>query len=135
MEWQVLKGELSQLTVAMDALHIYAAVVIQLVACLVFRRPMSHIAPWLAVLAAELLNEGADILLGREARIQEWQIAGAVHDLVNTMALPTLLLLAVRRGPCFLWRTASRPAASSGLPEAGVASRESGVSCADSRCR
>jgi hypothetical protein len=94
-----LKGLGSDLGLAKDALHIYGAVAIQIAVALLIRRSLAHWLPWFAVLLSELLNEGADMWFGEEARIQPWQIDGAKHDLLNTMVLPTVLLLLVRYAP------------------------------------
>lgn len=94
-----IKTQLASITVAMDALHIYAAVLIQMLAAWLLRRPLSSLWPWLAVLVAEGANEALDLLEGDTVSLESWQIDGAVHDLVNTMVLPTLLLLLVRYAP------------------------------------
>jgi hypothetical protein len=49
--------------------------------------------------AAELLNEFLDVYFGEELLVQEWQLLGARHDVLNTMALPTMLLLLCRFAP------------------------------------
>lgn len=99
-DWIELKNELSRLTVEKDALHIYAAVAVQLTAALILRKPLSSWMPWFAVLAVELANEAGDILLDTtEPHIREWQMVGGLHDIVNTMLLPTILLLLVRYVP------------------------------------
>lgn len=83
-----------------DALHIYAAAIIYLVAAAASRRGLAHPGPWLCVLFLELVNEALDLrageLLGQSNR------AGSVHDLWNTMLLPTLLLAAARLAPWIL---------------------------------
>ena len=93
------KTQLAAITVAMDALHIYAALLIQVLAAWLLRRPLSSLWPWLVVLVAEGFNESLDLFDGETASLEPWQIDGAVHDLVNTMVLPTLLLLLVRYAP------------------------------------
>jgi hypothetical protein len=99
MDWMGLKGLASDLGLAKDALHIYAAVAIQIAAALLSRRSLAHWLPWTAVLLAELLNESGDMWFGEEAHIQQWQLDGAQHDILNTMILPTLLLLLSRYVP------------------------------------
>jgi hypothetical protein len=107
MDWMGLKGLAEALTVQKDALHVYAGFLIQVAAALVFRKSLAHWLPWLAVLAAELANEAMDLRFGEEAQYQEWQWIGARHDLINTMVLPTLLLLLCRFAPALF-----RPAGS-----------------------
>ena len=99
MDWIGLKDLASDLGLAKDALHVYAAVAIQIAAALLFRRPLGSWLPWFAVLLVELLNEWGDMWFGEEAHIQQWQIDGAKHDILNTMVLPTVLLLLVRFVP------------------------------------
>jgi cell shape-determining protein MreD len=100
IDWISIKNELARLTVEKDALHIYAALVVQLAAAFLLRKPLGSWLPWLAVLAAAVANEAGDFLLDEtESSIQQWQIDGSIHDLVNTMLLPTLLLLLVRYRP------------------------------------
>lgn len=94
-----LKGLAADLTVAKDALHVYGAFAIQIAAAALLRRPLSSWIPWYIVLALEITNEALDILLGEEAHVQPWQLEGARHDLVNTMVLPTALLLLCRYAP------------------------------------
>ena len=99
MDWLWLKQQISYLTVAKDALHIYGAFLVQVVAALLTRRTLASPIPWLAVLAAIIVNEALDLTFEKEPYIQQWQIDGVVHDLINTMILPTLLLLLARFVP------------------------------------
>jgi len=99
MHWNVMKDLAAELLIAKDALHIYFAFVIQIAAALVFRKSLASFVPWLAVLAFELVNEGLDMWLGEEAHLKQWQFAGAQHDIINTMILPTALLLLCRFSP------------------------------------
>lgn len=99
MNWIGLKAELVGLIgLDRDALHVYAAVAFQLVVAGVTRRSLASFAPWLAVAGVELVNESADYFL------EVWpdralQQAGGLHDLVNTMLMPTVLLIASRYAP------------------------------------
>ena len=99
MDWMGLKGLGSELGLAKDALHIYGAVAIQILSALLFRRSLAHWLPWFVVLLAALLIEGGDMWFGEEAHVQQWQIDGAKHDLLNTMILPTVLLVLSRYAP------------------------------------
>ena len=99
-DWLTFKDGLPAVTVHKDALHIYAALIVQVLTAIVFRKSLGSVVPWAAVLVAESVNEALDIFLDEtEPRIQEWQLAGAAHDLVNTLILPTVLLLLVRYVP------------------------------------
>jgi hypothetical protein len=95
MDWDGIK-HLAQWSIEKDALHIYAAFAVQVAAAALLRRPLSSWLPWVCVLVIELINESMDIFLGEEAQVHEWQLRGAQHDILNTMALPTMLLLLVR---------------------------------------
>lgn len=80
-----------------DALHIYAAVLIHLASAALLGRSLASPWPWLVVLAFALGNEWLDVY--RDDLLEEWEKAAALHDLWNTMLLPTLLLLVVRFVP------------------------------------
>ncbi len=82
-----------------DALHIYAALFVQIAAALLSHRSLGHVFPWLAVLALELVNEVIDVVRGGEPNLMPWQVVSGVHDVINTMILPTALLLLCRRTP------------------------------------
>ena len=105
MDWNGLKDEVARLLLEKDALHIYAAVLIQLAAARWTGRTLGHLLPWGAVFAVELLNEVVDLARGGEPRLMPWQVVGGVHDIINTMILPTLLLFLCRHAPHLLdWR-------------------------------
>ena len=95
-DWMGIKGLAAHIVLEKDALHIYAAFIIQISSSAILRRPLSSVVPWLVVLGLEFLNEGADMWLGDEAHVQPWQIRGAAHDVLNTMLLPTALMLLCR---------------------------------------
>jgi hypothetical protein len=99
LEWVILKRELSQLALSKDALHIYAAIAVQIAAAGLCRTWLGSLLPWLAVLVLELVNEGLDLSLKPEESIRAWQIAGSIQDIANTMVVPTILLLLVRYVP------------------------------------
>ena len=107
MDWMGLKGLGSELGLAKDALHIYGAVAIQILSALLLRRSLAHWLPWFAVLLVALLIEGGDMWFGEEAHVQQWQIDGAKHDMLNTMVLPTVLLVLARYAPSLF--SARRP--------------------------
>jgi hypothetical protein len=81
-----------------DSLHVIAGVLVFLVAGLVFRRPLSSWIPWLWLFAVILWSETVDLWT------EQWPDAGmqygeAAKDLLLTMFLPTMLLIAVRLRP------------------------------------
>ena len=104
MEWFGLKDEAARMLFDKDALHIYAALLIQIAAAKLSRRSLGHVLPWLAVLSVELINEISDLWRGGEPELKAWQVVGGIHDLINTMIVPTVLLLLCRQAPeLFRW--------------------------------
>ncbi|MFC7537742.1 hypothetical protein ACFQPG_10255 [Sphingomonas sp. GCM10030256] len=95
--WYQLKELLALATgFSMDALHVVAEVLLQLVAAAALRSSVARWLPWLAVLALELINEVSDLY------VEQWpqrgiQYGEGVSDLLLTLALPTVLLLTARR--------------------------------------
>ena len=81
-----------------DSLHVIAGVLLLVAAAALLRKPISTWWPWLAVLLCASLNEVADLSL------KPWpnpgmQYGETAKDLLLTMALPTVLLLAARTFP------------------------------------
>ena len=98
MDWEAIKAAVAAWTgLERDALHIYAAILIQIGAAALFRRTLASPWPWLVVLAFALTNEWLD--MNRDNLIEPWEEAAALHDLWNSMLLPTLLLLVARFAP------------------------------------
>lgn len=104
-QWTAWKRDLVGLTdLDRDALHIYTGLAIQLAAAFVTRRKLGDWLPWLAVLGVAIAIEAADIYA------ETWPSAvmqggKAAHDLVNTMIVPTILLILSRRWPALWGRT------------------------------
>jgi hypothetical protein len=90
-----------------DALHTYFAFIIQLGAAAVFRRTLASPWPWLVVLAFALTNEWLDMF--GDNVVEEWEKAAALHDLWNTMLLPTVLLVVAKFAPGLLARRPPPP--------------------------
>ena len=103
MDWLGLKAVASDIGVEKDALHIYFAFAIQLGVALALKRSLASWLPWLTVLAALLVNEYLDTFHGAETEVQAWQLRGSGHDIVNTMILPTALLILSRFAPKWLF--------------------------------
>jgi cell shape-determining protein MreD len=81
-----------------DALHVHAALLLYLLAALLFRRQgLGSPRPWLTVMAFALANEGFD-LWHQEVHGEPGRWRESVKDLLNTMLWPSLLLLAARQG-------------------------------------
>lgn len=80
---------------AKDALHVYVALFVFLLACRLFGWPASSFKPWLAVLVVAVLGEALDL---RHTMAQGYSIRLDYHwtDLWNTMLVPTILVLVAR---------------------------------------
>jgi hypothetical protein len=110
MDWLGIKDFFAQIGVGKDALHIYFAFLIQILAAAALRRPLSNWMPWAVVLLAAMSNEVMDIRYGQEPEVREWQVIGARHDILNTMVLPTLMLILCRLTPGLFRKRARRAA-------------------------
>ena len=78
-----------------DALHVYAGLMVWLLAAALFRKSITTLRPWLAVLVVALGIEAFDAFddwvdLGR------WRYRASLHDIVNTLFWPTVLALLAR---------------------------------------
>lgn len=91
-----------------DALHVIVGVLVWVLIALVARRPLGHIRPWLWLLALILWNETVDLW------VEQWpdpgqQYGECAKDLVLTIFLPTVLMLAIRVRPTLFaargWRS------------------------------
>ena len=111
MDWLNWKDEAVRMLLEKDALHIYAAILIQLVTAKLSRRSLGDMLPWLAVLGLEMVNEMVDLLRGQEPVLRPWQVVSGVHDIINTMLLPTMLLLLCRKQPALFAYDRSAPLA------------------------
>lgn len=106
MSWEEIKTAVELATgLSRDALHIYAAVLIQLTAAAISRRGLANPLPWLCVFAFALINEWTDV--NSDRLFEEWEIWAAIHDLWNTMLLPTILCFVTRFAPELLESQAS----------------------------
>ncbi len=78
-----------------DALHIYVGLTVFLVSAMLLKKPLRSIGPWLAVLAiaitGELLDMRDDIL-----SLGHWRYMASMHDIINTLFWPTILMLVAR---------------------------------------
>jgi hypothetical protein len=87
----------------MDALHVHAGLLCQLLAALVSRKSLRSPVPWLVVLAAIIANEAYDLSIDpwpEAERGSQW--GESVKDFLNTMAMPTLLFALARFSPRLL---------------------------------
>ena len=86
------------LTINHDALHIIFGVIVWLLLCLVTRRTIASAYPWLWLLAIISWNETVDLWTERWPHPGQQYGEGA-KDLLLTMCLPTVMLLARRYLP------------------------------------
>jgi hypothetical protein len=84
--------------VSHDSLHVLTGVLIQLAIALVTRRPIGSWLPWAAVLIFTLANEAVDLWVERWPN-PGMQFGEGVKDVVLTILLPTILLMAARLRP------------------------------------
>lgn len=97
--WQDAKTFLEHtITVSSDAVHVILGVACMFAVAIVARRPLSHWAPWTAVLLLLLCNEAADLWIERWP-VRAMQYGESAKDVMLTMLLPTLLLLVARFAP------------------------------------
>jgi len=78
-----------------DALHIYAGLLILLSAAFITRSQLRSLKPWLAVLFVTAIGEVIDMrddLLS----LGYWRWSACLHDMVNTLIWPTVLVLLAR---------------------------------------
>lgn len=80
---------------AKDALHVHVGLAVFFAAALLLRRPLSSPLPWFAAFGAALLGELLD-MRDDLAGIGTWRWHASVHDLLNTLFWPTIILLLAR---------------------------------------
>lgn len=108
LDWNQIKEAIAYYTdLERDALHIYAALLVQVGTALVLRRRLSHWLPWASVLAFAVGNEWLDTY--GDDLVEQWELDAGLHDLWNTMLLPTLLLLLARFAPGLFAAPAREP--------------------------
>lgn len=78
-----------------DALHIYVGVIVLIAAAWLFRWGLASFKGLLLVLAVALVNEFFDVRHNLEIEKQPFLLS-SVHDIVNTMLLPTALVILAR---------------------------------------
>ena len=84
--------------VSMDALHILVGVLVQLSFAALFRLQVRNWLPWVFVLVLALLNEASDFWVERWPQ-PAMQFGESLKDVVLTMLVPTMLMLALRLRP------------------------------------
>lgn len=90
------KLELIDLTqLSKDALHVHISVLIVLLSCWLFNWRVASWRPWLLVLGLALLGEYFDLQFAQIGNDPP-RLLGNLKDILNTLAAPTLLMLAAR---------------------------------------
>lgn len=108
MDWHQVKEWMERGSgLNMDALHVYAGVLIQLAVALVLRRSLRSPWPLLVVLVGICANEAYDL------HYEIWPNRGdqwveSIKDGWNTMLMPTILFLLAHFAPRLLTGTHKR---------------------------
>ena len=84
--------------VSSDALHVLVGVLVWMIAAVVLRRSLSSWFPWLILLGLAVMNEFVDFWIERWPDLG-MQLGESAKDILLTMALPTVLMFAVRSRP------------------------------------
>ncbi|MGZ2411609.1 hypothetical protein ACUXST_001006 [Sphingomonas sp. F9_3S_D5_B_2] len=84
--------------ISSDALHVLAGVGLWLVAAMLLRRRLTDWLPLIVVLAAILFNEAVDLWMEQWPNAAE-QYGESAKDLLLTMVVPAVLMLAARTRP------------------------------------
>ena len=83
-----------------DALHIYIGLSTQLLAAAILRKSVRSIVPWLLVLVIATTGELID-LHDDIASLGHWRWGASLHDILNTIFWPTVLLALARFSTLF----------------------------------
>jgi len=85
-------------TLSHDSIHIIAGLLLWIIAGALLRRPLTSWAPWLCALAAIMWNESVDLVVERWPE-RSWQYGEGAKDVLLTMFVPTVIMLAARLRP------------------------------------
>ncbi|MCB1755739.1 MAG: hypothetical protein KDJ38_09465 [Gammaproteobacteria bacterium] len=94
---QLVKLEIVQtLGLSKDALHVYVGLAVFMLV-VAAKKSVRSMLPWLAVLAVAVVGE---ILDRRDdiASLGHWRWTASLHDVLNTLFWPTVLMLSARLG-------------------------------------
>src|SRR3569832_603480 len=83
-----------------DGLHVYVSLMVFFMAARILNKPLHSPMPWLAVLliaiAGEVLDRRDDF-----NQLHHWRWEASLHDIVNTLFWPSIILLMARYGQYF----------------------------------
>lgn len=106
-QWLAIKNDIAAwISLDRDGLHLLGGLGLHLLAAILLRRPLSHPLLWLAVLLVEAGNEAASGYA--DGVLEDWEVAGSLHDLWVVMLVPTLLLVLTRFLPAMFNRPKTR---------------------------
>ena len=91
---------MSTMGLSKDALHIYVGLAVFLIAAAVLRKSLRSIAPWFAVVAIAVAGELFD-MRDDIYSFGYWRWWASLHDVLNTLFWPSVLLLHARLGAFF----------------------------------
>ncbi len=80
-----------------DALHIYVGLTTQLTAAAILRKPLRSIISWIMVLTLTVAGEMVD-MRDDIATLGYWRWEASLHDVLNTIFWPSVLLILARCG-------------------------------------
>jgi hypothetical protein len=83
-----------------DALHIYFGLAVFLLSAAALRKPLRSYVPWLMVLTAALIGELLD-MRDDFGFYGYWRWDAGMHDLLNTLFWPSVLMLLARHSLFF----------------------------------
>ncbi|CAH0349651.1 hypothetical protein [Sphingobium sp. CECT 9361] len=93
--WSQMKMEVEHIVgFSSDALHAQVGMLVFIACQYVLRGRSSLLVPWLLLFGIELTNEALD--MSRPPGSVENDLGSSLHDLINTMLVPTVMVL--------LWR-------------------------------
>ncbi len=78
-----------------DALHVHVGLAVMIGTALILRKSLGSLLPWLAAAVAASAGEALD-MWDDMASLGRWRWDAGLHDLVNTLFWPTILLLFAR---------------------------------------
>lgn len=78
-----------------DTLHVYVGLAVFILAALLLRRPVRSFVPWLVVFLVAALGEVVD-MNDDLATFGHWRVSASIHDIINTLFWPSVLLLLAR---------------------------------------
>lgn len=99
--FQEFKFTLMQITgLSKDALHIYTGLMVFLISAFLLHKSLRNVVPWFIVLLVALVGEFLDIF-DYLPRVSTFRWGEALHDILNTLFWPSVILILARFGVLF----------------------------------